>query len=65
MLICVSSPPRFDRRPSTERSGQDQYHKTAPKERGSVIVSEDVQPEIRINDLNFTTRSSRSELVVF
>lgn len=61
MLICVSPPPRFDRQPS--RQGQS-YEEKAPKERGKVFVNEDIQPEIWINNIEVTTRSSRSELVV-
>ena len=65
MLICVSSPPRFDRQPSTGRRRQSQgREENAPTERGRVFVNEDVQPDIMVNNIGVTTRSNRSELVV-
>lgn len=65
MLVCVCPPPRFDRQPSTGRRRQDQWHEeNEPTERGRVFVNEDVQPDIRVNDIEVTSRSNRSELVV-
>lgn len=65
MLVCVSPPPRFDRQQSADSSRPDQSHEEkASKERGTVFVREDVQPEIRINDIEVSTRSNRSKLVV-
>lgn len=65
MLICVSPPPRFDRQPSTGRRRQSQGHEeNARTELGKVFVNEDVQPEIRVNNIEVTTPSNRSELVV-
>ena len=65
MLVCVSAPPRFHRQPSTGRRRQSQgYEKNSPTELGKVYINEDVQPDIRVNNIDFTTRSNRSELVV-
>ena len=64
MLVCVSPPPRFDRQQSADRSRLDQaQEEKAPKERGTVFVREDVQPEMRVNDI-VSTRSNRSKIVV-
>ena len=66
MLICVSPPPRFDRQPSTgKRRRSEVQEENVPTELGKVFVNEDVQPDIRVNNIGFTTRSNRSELVVF
>lgn len=65
MIICVSPPPRFDRQPSTGRRRQSQGHpENTPTERGKVFVNEDVQRGTRVNNIEFTTRSNRSKLVV-
>ena len=65
MLICVSSPPRFHRQPSTGRTRRSQgYEENAPTELGKVFINEGVQPDIRVNNIEATTWSNRSELVV-
>ena len=65
MLICVSPPPRFHRQPSTGRRRQSQgYEENEPTELGKVFINEDVQPDIKVNDIEVTTRSIKSELVV-
>ena len=65
MLICVSPPPRFHRQPSTGRRRQSQwYEENAPTELGKVFINEDVQPDIRVNNIEVTTRGNISELVV-
>lgn len=65
MLICVSSPPRFHRQPSTGRQRRSQgYEENAPAELGKVFINEGVQPDIRVNNIEATTGNNRSELVV-
>lgn len=65
MITCVSPPPRFDRQPSTGRRRQSQGHQEkTPTERGKVFVNEDVQRDIMVNNIEFTTRSDTSKLVV-
>ena len=65
MLICVSPPPRFDRQRSTGRGRQSRgQEENVRTELGKVFVNEDVQAEIRVNNIEFISRSNRSELVV-
>lgn len=65
MLICVSSPPRFHRQPSTGRGRRSQgYEENAPTELGKVFINEGVQPDIRVNNIEATTGNNRSELVL-
>ena len=64
MIICISPPPLFNQQTPTDRRREDEpvYVDNTPAERGTVFISEQTQPDIRINNISVATRNNISKL---